>query len=165
MYFMLCGHVLFPDRTTRSQKIDAQRNIEPQPIRNLVPDVPDEVAAIVQRMLAKDPGQRFAAAHDLVAELEPFAKSKHVTFDFQQILSRRFAIARQRQKLLDKHAQRAAAASSLSVCSVDSKAGRPLQAQLETTIQKDTHVGAKGERQAEHEDQPPRLCLPDDSET
>ncbi len=164
MYFMLSGHVLFPDCTTRSQKIDAQRNVEPQPIRKLVPDVPDMVAEVLQRMLAKDPGQRFATARDVAAELEPFAKPKHVTFDFQQILSRRFAIARQRQRLLDHNAQRAAAASSLSACSIDSKASRPLRTQFETTIQNDTHVGAKGDRPAENEDQPPRLCLPDDSD-
>ena len=69
-----------------------------------------------------------------------FRSAKRVNFDFQQILDRRASIARQREKLYDERSKRAASASSLSVCSVDSKAVRPTQAQMETTIRKDTEV-------------------------
>ena len=91
-------------------------------------------------MLAKDREQRIATARDVVELLAPFAKPKPVTFDFQHVLNRRFVIARQRQKMLDARAQRVANATSLSVCSVDSKTTRPTQAQSETAIHKDTYL-------------------------
>ena len=140
MYFMLAGQVMFPERKTRSENINAQFNEQPRPIRELVPAIPDEVAQILHRMLAKDREQRIATAREVVELLAPFAKPKPVTFDFQHVLNRRFVIARQRQKMLDDRAQRFAKATSLSVCSVDSKTTRPTQAQSETAIHKDTYL-------------------------
>ena len=146
MYFMLTGKVLFPDLEKRAEKIDAHWNREPRPISELVPDLPDEVAQIVHKLLAKDRDERFATARAVAFALKAFAESKRVTFDFQQILDRRSAIARQRERLWDERAKRAAAATGLSVCSVDSKATRPTQAQLETVIRKDTKMDARGEQ-------------------
>ncbi len=140
LYFMLTGQVLFLDKKSRSAKLEAHWNEQPRPIRQLVPDVPVEVALIIERLLAKDPAQRYATARDVASALQPFAKSKRVNFNFQQVLDRRAAIARQREKIYDERSKRAANASSLSVCSVDSKAVRPTQAQMETTIRKDTEV-------------------------
>ena len=140
LYFMLTGQVLFPDKKGRSAKLEAHWNEQPKPIRQLKPDVPVEVEQIVQKLLAKDPNQRYSTAREVALVLKPFAKAKRVNFDFQQILDRRASIARQREKLYDERSKRAASASSLSVCSVDSKAVRPTQAQMETTIRKDTEV-------------------------
>lgn len=145
MYFMLSGKVMFPDCEKRSEKIDAHWNREPRPISELVPGLPDEVARIVHKLLAKDREQRFATARDVAFALKPFAEAKRVMFDFKQVLDRRFAIARQRERLWDERAKRAAAASSLSVCSVDSKATRPTQAQMETVIRKDTKLNARSD--------------------
>ncbi len=140
MYFMLTGQVLFPDTKGRSAKLEAHWNEQPKPIRQLKPDVPVEVEQIVQRLLEKDPNLRYSTAREVALVLKPFAKAKRVNFDFQQILDRRASIARQREKIYDERSKRAATASSLSVCSVDSKAVRPTQAQMETTIRKDTEV-------------------------
>ena len=140
LYFMLAGQVLFPDKKGRSAKLEAHWNEQPKPVRQLKPDVPVEVEQIVQKLLAKDPNQRYSTAREVALVLKPFAKAKRVNFDFQQILDRRASIARQREKLYDERSKRAANASSLSVCSVDSKAVRPTQAQMETTIRKDTEV-------------------------
>ena len=140
MYYMLCGHVMFPDCKTRPQKITAQWNVEPTPIRQLVPAVPEEVAQILHRMLAKDREQRFASAREVAELLLPFARPKRIDFSFQEILDRRSLLARQRQKLLDERSNRLAKATSLSVCTVDSKTMRPIQAQSETSIQKDTQL-------------------------
>ncbi len=140
LYFMITGQVLFPNMKSRSAKINAHWNKLPRPIRELVPDVPVEVALIIERLLAKDPEQRYSTAREVALVLKPFAKPKRISFNFQQILDRRAAIARQREKLYDERSKRAATASSLSVCSVDSKAVRPTQAQMETTIRKDTQL-------------------------
>lgn len=140
MYFMLTGQVLFPDRKTRSAKVSAHWNEQPRPLKELVPNIPPQIAQIVERLLAKDPNARFASARDVVFALLPIAKPKRIHFNFQQVLDRRAAIARQRQKMYDERAQRAAAATSLSACTIDSKATQPTQAQIETVIRKDTEL-------------------------
>lgn len=139
MYFMLSGKVLFPHHKTRAEKIEAHQHEEPRPIRELVPDVPEPVAQILHRMLEKDREKRFETARGVSMVLLPFAKPKHVTFEFQKILDRRCILAQQRQKMQDERAKRANAASSLSLCYLDSRTTRP-QAQSETAIQRDTHV-------------------------
>jgi hypothetical protein len=42
-------------------------------VRGLRPDVPEQLAAVLQRMLTKDPTGRFAGAAGVVAALRPFA--------------------------------------------------------------------------------------------
>lgn len=142
MYFMLTGKVLFPDCEKRSEKIDAHWTREPRPIGRLVPVLPAEVSRIVHKLLAKDREKRFATAREVALALRPFATPKRVTFDFKQVLDRRFSIARQRERLWDERAKRAAVASGLSV---DSKATRPIQAQIETIIRKDTKLNTRAE--------------------
>lgn len=146
MYFMLAGRVMFPDCEKRSEKLEAHWNREPQSIGELVPGLPQGVAQIVHKLLAKDREKRFATAREVAVALQPFAQAKRVAFNFQQILDRRYEIARQRERLQDERAKRAAAASSLSVCSVDSKATRPTQAQMETVIRKDTKLDARNDK-------------------
>jgi serine/threonine-protein kinase len=145
MYFMLSGKVLFPECERRSEKVDAQLNREPRPIGELVSGLPAGIAQIVHKLLKKDREQRFKTAREVAIALTPFAQPKRIDFNFQEILDRRYAIARQRERLWDERAKRAAAASSLSVCSVDSKAVRPTQAQLETVIRKDTKLDAQAD--------------------
>ena len=145
MYFMLTGKVLFPDCEKRSEKIDAHWNREPRPIGELVPGLPDGVAQIIHRLLKKDREQRFATAREVAVALAPFAEPKRITFNFQKVLDRRAVVARQRERLKDVRSKRAAAATGLSVCSVDSKATRPPQAQIETVIRKDTKMGTRAD--------------------
>lgn len=124
MYFMLCGHVMFPECKTRAEKIDAQMRKPPRMIRDLVPNVPDAVAAILHKMLAKDREDRFMTAKDVSQALAEHAHPKRVLFDFRSVLDRRFLIAQQRQKMLDERARRVANSTSLSTCSLDSTATR-----------------------------------------
>lgn len=126
-YFMLCGHVMFPECKTRAEKIEAQMHSTPRLIRDLVPNVPEAVAAILHKMLAKDREDRFTTAKDVSQTLAEFAHPKRVLFDFRAVLDRRFTIAQQRQKMLDERARRAATSSSLSTCSLDSHATRPVK--------------------------------------
>ncbi|HYH67039.1 MAG TPA: protein kinase [Urbifossiella sp.] len=68
-YFLLAGHPPFPSGTV-SQKLLWHRTKEPTPIREIRPDVPDEVAAILARMMAKDPKARYQTPAQVAAELE-----------------------------------------------------------------------------------------------
>lgn len=67
-YFLLAGHPPFPLGTV-SQKLLWHRTKEPTPIRQVRPEVPEGVATIVSRMMAKDPKARFQTPAQVVAEM------------------------------------------------------------------------------------------------
>ncbi len=75
LYFLLAGHPPFPMGTV-SQKLLWHRTKEPTPIRQIRPDVPEAIAAIVTRMMAKDPGLRHQTPAEVVAALTPFVPAK-----------------------------------------------------------------------------------------
>jgi serine/threonine protein kinase len=57
-YYLLAGQPPFPG-TSLMQKILQHQQAEPTPLRTLRPDVPEELAAIIQKMMAKAPESRF----------------------------------------------------------------------------------------------------------
>lgn len=71
LYFLLAGHPPFPSGTV-SQKLLWHRTKDPTPIKQIRPEVSDELAACVTRMMAKDPKNRFQTAAEVAAELEKF---------------------------------------------------------------------------------------------
>ena len=146
LYYMLTGKVMFGDCKTRAEKIEAQKNRMPVRIRQLQPEVPAEVEMIVNRMLAKDPDDRFATAKIMCSKLVRFAKPSNIRFDFQKVLDRRYTIAKQREKLLNERAKRPAQQTSLTICSLDSQATRTSPSAAETAIHKDTQFSAPPEQ-------------------
>jgi tRNA A-37 threonylcarbamoyl transferase component Bud32 len=71
LYFLLAGHPPFPTGTV-SQKLLWHRTKEPTPIQQVRPEVPDGLAAIVARMMSKDPKARYQTPAQVAAELEPW---------------------------------------------------------------------------------------------
>jgi serine/threonine-protein kinase len=67
-YFGLTGQVPFPGGTA-VEKIIKHTMQEPVPLEDRLPGIPSTVAAIVRRLLAKDPEHRFQTPADLVAAL------------------------------------------------------------------------------------------------
>lgn len=70
LYFLLAGHPPFPTGTV-SQKLIWHRTKDPAPIQQVRPEVPDEIAAIVTKMMAKDPNQRQQTPGEVAAILAP----------------------------------------------------------------------------------------------
>jgi serine/threonine protein kinase/Tol biopolymer transport system component len=70
LYEMLAGRRPFVGGSD-SAVIYAVLHEPPEPLPRLRPEVPREVERIVSRMLAKDPGQRYADAGEVLAELCP----------------------------------------------------------------------------------------------
>lgn len=68
LFFMLTGRPPFPDGTVL-QKLLAHQGDPPPDIRELRPDVPEMLAAILGTMLAKRPDERFQTPIDLSAAL------------------------------------------------------------------------------------------------
>jgi serine/threonine-protein kinase len=140
MYYSLTGKVLFPECTTRLEKIEAQKRLQPRPIKELVPDLPDKVATIISLMLKKDPDKRFQNGKMICKYLEEFGKPAPIRFDFNKVLDRRYQIAVQRQKLLDEKSQRARQQTNFAICNMGPSGTRASQSAIETTIRKDTDV-------------------------
>jgi WD40 repeat protein len=67
-YFLLTGNVPFPGRSSL-EKLDRLRWGRPRPLERLRRDVPPDVAAIVRKLMAKDPKERFQTPAELVAAL------------------------------------------------------------------------------------------------
>jgi serine/threonine protein kinase len=67
-YFLLAGHPPFPTGTV-SQKLLWHRTKEPTPIRQVRPEVPEELAQILARMMAKEPKARYQTPAQVAAEL------------------------------------------------------------------------------------------------
>ena len=71
LYYCLTGQFPFPEGSA-VEKMMAHQTKEPTPIRELVPDCPDGLAAVVSRLMAKNPQDRYASAEEVVEALEPY---------------------------------------------------------------------------------------------
>jgi len=69
--FMLCGESPFPKGTVM-EKLHAHQTQPFKTIRDRAPDVPKDLDAILRKMLAKQPKDRFASMTDLRAALRRF---------------------------------------------------------------------------------------------
>jgi serine/threonine-protein kinase len=72
LYFMLTGQYPFPDGSA-AEKMMAHQFKQPTPITELAPDVPPQLAEIVERLMQKAPDARFTNAGEIVEMLRPFA--------------------------------------------------------------------------------------------
>ncbi|MDR1140212.1 MAG: serine/threonine protein kinase, partial [Planctomycetaceae bacterium] len=72
-FFMLSGRPPFPEGTVL-QKLLQHQGDEPPDIRAFQPNIPAEVALLIQKMMAKDPRQRFQTPAALIESLVNVAK-------------------------------------------------------------------------------------------
>src|SRR5579871_6675571 len=73
LYFLLTGRPPFPEDTA-VKVILAHVEKQAPPVQALRPEVPAELSAVVARLLAKDPAQRFQTPVELAQALVPFLK-------------------------------------------------------------------------------------------
>lgn len=98
MYFLLTGKLPFP-KGTAAQKIQAHREQAPRSIAEIAPAIPAEVVAIVEKMMAKDPEERYQSMAEVAAALEPFAERQPVEFRFNKVVSQRVQHAKARSAI------------------------------------------------------------------
>jgi serine/threonine protein kinase len=72
LYFLLCGEAPFPGGTAL-EKLFKHQYVAPRPIELRRPDVPPDVAAVVAKLMAKRPEERYQTPAELVAALTPLA--------------------------------------------------------------------------------------------
>jgi serine/threonine protein kinase len=76
-YFLLTGRVPFAADVV-SEKLYQHWTAEPAPLDQLRPDVPAAVVAVVRRLMAKRPEDRYASAAELAASLEQIAARENL---------------------------------------------------------------------------------------
>jgi serine/threonine-protein kinase len=75
LYFLLTGRPPFAHAVSLIDKLLAHTEEAPPAIRSLRPEVPEGLAAVVAKMLAKNPDDRYEKAEDVAAELQPFYRA------------------------------------------------------------------------------------------
>jgi eukaryotic-like serine/threonine-protein kinase len=73
-YFLLAGHPPFPDGTI-AQKLISHQTKNPTPIRQLRPEVPEGVAIILDKMMAKSLTDRFQSPVEVYEALLPYVQT------------------------------------------------------------------------------------------
>lgn len=138
LYTILAASVPFPGKSVPDM-LEAHRTQEPRPIRELVPDLPEAVAAIVTKMMAKKPEDRYQSAQEVIKALEPFCERKPVEFDFAAIVKARGALARERTAAQKRRgASSVSAGNSATRMSGPNPVIKPPQSARETIVTEDT---------------------------
>jgi hypothetical protein len=71
-YFCLTGCT--PFEGTVAQKLIWHQTRQPKPVRSLRADVPEEMAAVLEKMMAKDPAQRYSTPSEVMEALAPWTQ-------------------------------------------------------------------------------------------
>jgi serine/threonine-protein kinase len=74
LYYLLAGHVPFPGGTL-AQKLRKHAQVEPASLASERDDVPAGLAAVVGKMMAKRPEDRYPTAGEVAAALDPFCRT------------------------------------------------------------------------------------------
>jgi serine/threonine-protein kinase len=74
MYFCLTGRYPFPEGTA-VDKMMCHQHKQPTPVKELAPEVPDNLVAVVERLMHKTPAARYASWAELIEALRPFAQA------------------------------------------------------------------------------------------
>jgi serine/threonine protein kinase len=70
-YYLLTGNLPFPEGTF-AEKLHWQQTQPPIPVRSRRPEVPERLAAVVHRMMAKKPEQRYQTPLEVAEALTPW---------------------------------------------------------------------------------------------
>jgi len=81
-YHVLTGQLPVPEGTP-ARKLHYHRDILPIDPRELVPDLSDEMATILGKMMAKDPAVRYQTPDSLIADLIRFARKANIATETQ----------------------------------------------------------------------------------
>jgi serine/threonine protein kinase len=74
-YFCLTGRTPFAEGTV-AQKLIWHQTRQPKPLRSFRPEVPEEIVAIIEKMMAKDPNQRYQTPQQVADALAPYTQTQ-----------------------------------------------------------------------------------------
>jgi serine/threonine kinase PknH len=71
MYFCLTGQYPFPDGTA-VEKMMCHQHKQPTSIKSLVPDAPDDLVQIIEKLMQKNPTDRYVKTAEVIEVLQAF---------------------------------------------------------------------------------------------
>jgi serine/threonine-protein kinase len=74
LYYLLTGKAPFADAKSLAQKLIWLQTEEPPKLSTLRPELPANLIAVIERMMAKNPDERYQTAFDVALALEPWAE-------------------------------------------------------------------------------------------
>jgi predicted Zn finger-like uncharacterized protein len=74
LYYLLTGQTPFAKKASAKAKMHAHKFQQPRPITELRPQLPAGLVAVLDKMMAKEPAERYQTPADVVKALTPFAK-------------------------------------------------------------------------------------------
>jgi serine/threonine-protein kinase len=80
LYHALTGKPPFPGGTSMEKLMRHQLD-EPEPVTRLRPEVPPALAAVLNKLMAKDPAKRYQTAAEVAAALAPFSGDLEPTLE------------------------------------------------------------------------------------
>jgi serine/threonine-protein kinase len=72
LYYCVTGRYPFPEGSA-VEKMMAHQFKQPTPVKELAPNIPDALAAVIERLMQKSPEARFTGADEIAEELKPLA--------------------------------------------------------------------------------------------
>jgi serine/threonine-protein kinase len=137
-YSALTCKVPFPTNSV-GQKLEAHRKLQPRPLQEVRPDVPERLVKIIRKMMAKRPEDRFSSAAEVAAFLKPYAVRKSVNFDWDKVLAKRAKRAERRRlkRLLNQQSGSSITGSSITGSGINSHLN---ESNIETIVNKDTRL-------------------------
>ncbi|WP_298868934.1 FHA domain-containing serine/threonine-protein kinase [uncultured Gimesia sp.] len=143
MYFLLTGKLPFP-KGTAAQKIKAHRHSSPQSIAEIAPNVSEKIVAIVEKMMAKQPEDRFQSMAEVAEVIKPFAKRKPVKFQFNKIVSQRVQQAKARNSIAQSSIARPQLSSQVATASRVAEQAREKADGIERLTRGESEISKSG---------------------
>jgi serine/threonine protein kinase len=75
LYFLLTGKPPFPEASLDHHKLIWHLTRRPKPVSDLCPEVPGALAALVEKMTAKNPWDRYQSATEVAKALTPWTRT------------------------------------------------------------------------------------------
>ncbi len=135
LYLALTGKLPFPQKTTVA-KLEAHRTLPPKDILEHKPDLDKNLAAIVRKMMEKDPRKRYQSALEVAKALDPYAAKRNLNFDFRKIVTLRARQAKAKRDNAEKRKakQRRSSSSITGSSGLIGRSGTGLQAEIDTQV-------------------------------
>ena len=122
MYEMLAGRLPFDSDSPVSVAIK-QISDTAAPLRSVNPAVPEALEAITNRAMAKEPGERYQSAGEMLADIEAFKRNPSVKFEYDYLKDT--DPTRYIDKVVNKTARTSKSPSSQSGRSRTTRSSRP----------------------------------------
>ncbi len=137
MFYLLAGRLPFVE-PSRIDKIRAHRQDKAPSVKSFAPDIPNRVAAIVEKLLMKNPDNRFKSMNELIKVLTPISESRPLDFSVNGAIRRRVKQAREKSFVEHPSQPRPRLSSKAATVSEIAEVAHQRVESLETKIESET---------------------------